>query len=43
MKRIVAAVVLIVAVIPLLSCNTVQGIGRDIEKGVKAIERAATR
>ncbi len=43
MKRIVATVVLIVAVIPLLSCNTVQGIGRDIEKGGKAIERAATR
>ena len=43
MKRIVAAVVLIVAVIPLLSCKTVQGIGRDIEKGGKAIERAATR
>lgn len=43
MKRIVAIALLLAAVFPLLSCNTVQGLGRDIEKGGKAIEKAATR
>jgi len=27
----------------LAACNTVQGLGKDIEKGGQAIERAATR
>ena len=43
MKRIIAIVLLLVTVFPLLSCNTVQGLGRDIEKGGQAIEKAATR
>jgi len=37
--------VLLLAVLATASvaCNTVQGLGKDIEKGGQAIERAATK
>ena len=39
------AIAVLVAVYAFLStaCNTMQGIGKDIERGGQAIERAATR
>ncbi len=41
MKRLVIAFVAIVSVFSLSACNTIHGIGKDIEKGGQAIERAA--
>lgn len=43
MKRITFAVLAIVSVLSSTACNTMQGIGKDIERGGQAIERAATR
>ena len=40
MKFIPAAVVLAVSML-LAACNTVEGVGKDIQSGGKAIERAA--
>jgi predicted small secreted protein len=37
----VSALVAICAVLLLSACNTVQGVGKDIEKGGQAIEKAA--
>ena len=39
MKPMIA--VLIAAVLTLVGCNTVQGIGQDIEKAGESIEKAA--
>ncbi|QDX81119.1 entericidin [Denitratisoma sp. DHT3] len=38
MKRL--SFVLLVLALGLVGCNTVQGIGRDIEKGGEAIQKA---
>ncbi|MDP2762179.1 MAG: entericidin A/B family lipoprotein [Sideroxyarcus sp.] len=40
MKKIVIGVVVLVA---LAGCNTFKGLGEDIQKGGKAIEKAATK
>ncbi len=32
---------LILCVLALAACNTIEGIGKDVEKGGKAIEKAA--
>lgn len=40
MKRICLAIAFGSAVFVLAGCNTVQGIGKDIEKGGEAIQRA---
>jgi entericidin B len=40
MKKL-TALVLAVAAFATVACNTVQGMGKDIEKGGQAIERAA--
>jgi entericidin B len=37
------AVLVIVSVLSTTACNTMQGIGKDIERGGQAIERAANR
>lgn len=41
MNRITVIVLVIVSVISLPACNTVQGLGKDIEKSGQAIERVA--
>lgn len=41
MKKITFILLFIAAVTSLASCNTVQGVGRDIEKGGQAINKAA--
>jgi predicted small secreted protein len=41
MKPMIAA--LIAAMMTLAGCNTVQGIGQDIEKAGSAIERAGSK
>ncbi len=40
MKKL-TAIILAVAAFASAACNTVQGMGKDIEKGGQAIERAA--
>jgi len=40
MKFIPAIVVLVIGMM-LAACNTVEGVGKDIQSGGKAIERAA--
>lgn len=40
MRRIWLAISLISAIFVVAGCNTVQGIGKDIEKGGEAIQRA---
>lgn len=42
MKKIAIAVIAVSAFLA-TACNTMQGIGKDIERGGQAIERAATR
>ncbi len=42
MKKTGVILGLLLAVLSLTACNTVQGIGKDIEKGGKAIEKAAS-
>lgn len=37
MKKLLS---LLVAVVALAGCNTIQGIGKDIEKGGEAIQKA---
>jgi entericidin B len=37
------AVVLILAVLFLAGCNTMEGLGKDIQKGGTAIEKAADK
>ena len=41
MKKTGVILGLLLAVLSLTACNTVQGIGKDIEKGGQAIERVA--
>lgn len=43
MKRISIAVLALMALWAMSACNTVQGMGKDLEKGGQAIERAANR
>ncbi|WP_153110794.1 entericidin A/B family lipoprotein [Propionivibrio limicola] len=43
MNKLALAVFCSVVAILLSACNTMQGIGRDIEKGGQAIERAANK
>ncbi|TLD43843.1 MAG: hypothetical protein FAZ92_03940 [Accumulibacter sp.] len=41
MKRLNRFMLVLLAAIAVAGCNTVQGIGKDIEKGGQAIGRAA--
>ncbi len=41
MKKLVFTLFVIVSATSLSACNTISGIGKDIEKGGQAIERAA--
>lgn len=41
MKKIVNVLAIMASLMALSACNTVQGVGRDIERGGQAIERAA--
>ena len=41
MNRLTWMLLVIVSLTSLASCNTIQGVGRDIEKGGQANERAA--
>ena len=41
MKKIAAILFVIASIATLSACNTVHGLGKDIEKGGQAIERAA--
>ena len=41
MKKLSIFALTIVSVLLMSACNTVQGVGKDIEKGGQAIERAA--
>ncbi len=41
MKKVAAILFVIASIVTLSACNTVHGLGKDIEKGGQAIERAA--
>ena len=41
MKKLVFTFFVIIAAVSLSACNTVSGIGKDIEKSGQAIERVA--
>lgn len=41
MKKLTLAIAAIVAVLGLTACNTVKGIGKDVEQGGEAIQKAA--
>lgn len=41
MKKIVTALLVIASLAAVSACNTMQGIGKDIERGGQAIEKAA--
>lgn len=40
MRKILFVIVAAVTALVLVGCNTVQGIGKDIEKGGEAIQKA---
>ncbi len=40
MKKLIFVLLTAVGLLSLTACNTVQGIGKDIEKGGEAIQRA---
>jgi len=40
MKKILFLIAAAAATVALAGCNTVQGVGKDIEKGGEAIQRA---
>jgi len=40
-RKIVAAVVLLMCMWTLSGCNTVHGVGKDVESGGRAIERSS--
>ena len=40
MKKLICVLLTAVGLLSLIACNTVQGIGKDIEKGGEAIQRA---
>ncbi|HRE17557.1 MAG TPA: entericidin A/B family lipoprotein [Rhodocyclaceae bacterium] len=42
-KKILTVLAALTAVLALGACNTVQGIGKDIEKGGEALQRAANK
>jgi predicted small secreted protein len=37
------AVAMMLAIMFLAGCNTIEGVGKDLKKGGEAIEKAATR
>lgn len=37
------AVAMLLAIVFLAGCNTIEGVGKDLKKGGEAIEKAATR
>ena len=41
MKTLLSLLLLSVSLFSLSACNTVQGIGKDLERGGQAIEKAA--
>ena len=43
MNKVWIAMALMVAGLVLAGCNTVQGLGKDIERGGEAIQRSANR
>ncbi|TVO69176.1 entericidin A/B family lipoprotein [Denitromonas ohlonensis] len=43
MKRLIALIVATMALVSLSACNTVRGVGQDIEKGGEAIQKAAKK
>ena len=43
MKRLIALMMAAMAVVTLSACNTVRGMGQDIEKGGEAIQKAAKK
>ncbi|MCZ4303559.1 entericidin A/B family lipoprotein [Zoogloeaceae bacterium G21618-S1] len=43
MKRLIALIVAVMALVSLSACNTVRGVGQDIEKGGEAIQKAAKK
>jgi entericidin B len=43
MKKLTLATVSLIAVLSLSACNTMQGVGKDIEKGGEAIQKAASK
>jgi entericidin B len=43
MKKITFILLTIASVVVFSACNTVQGIGKDVQKGGQAIEKAAAK
>ena len=43
MKRLVCLLFVLVSTVSAVGCNTFQGLGKDIEKGGQAINKAATK
>jgi predicted small secreted protein len=43
MMRILMSIVVMMGIVSLTACNTVRGIGQDIEKAGDTIERAANK
>ncbi|MCK7592225.1 entericidin A/B family lipoprotein [Pseudomarimonas salicorniae] len=41
MKRVLGSALLVLVILALAGCNTLQGAGKDIQKAGEAIERAA--
>jgi entericidin B len=41
MRKIAVAVVVLMCIWMLFGCNTVRGIGKDVERGGEAIERSS--
>ncbi len=40
MKKLICVLLSVAGLMTLTACNTIQGIGKDIEKGGEAIQRA---
>lgn len=43
MRKVFAVVLLLAFIITLSACNTMRGLGQDIEKGGQAIKKAADK
>ncbi|MFA6179108.1 MAG: entericidin A/B family lipoprotein [Methylophilaceae bacterium] len=43
MNRILAVVLLVAGVLALTACNTMEGVGKDVQKGGEKIENAADK
>ncbi len=41
MKKVALSVLVVLCITALAGCNTVKGVGKDIESGGKAIERSS--